>query len=221
EIELWADRLSRFRRDSLVAHLQRHAVERPVQVEPEVFALFETSEAIRERSGGAFDLAWYTGGRLRLDPARQTVELSSPDLRLDLGAIGKGFAIDRAVELLRAHQIERALLHGGTSTVFALGAPPGCDGWRVAFAGVEGLEGVELCDAACSVSAQHGRTLEDGHGHVRDPRSGAAPERRLPAVVRAPNATLADAWSTALLVDPSRADAAAAQGVALLTPARA
>jgi thiamine biosynthesis lipoprotein len=220
EVTWWESRLSRFRRDSLVAHLERHALGRPVAVDPEFFELLAVAEAVRQASGGAFDVAHASGGGLRLDADSLTVELEPPtdgsEVRLDLGAIGKGFAIDQAVARLREAGVERALLHGGTSTVFALGAPPGTPGWRIAFRGLPGLESVRLCDAACSVSAQHGRRLADGTGHVRDPRRSRAAERITPVAVRAPSATLADAWSTALLVDPRRAAAAYSADVAML-----
>lgn len=221
EIELWGRRLSRFRRDSLVSHLERHAHLRPVPLDDEIYELFALAEEVRLASGGAFDIAWRSGGTVLLDPRARTLALSGPEVRLDLGAIGKGFAIDRAVELLRANELERALLHGGSSTVHALGAPPGCNGWRVAFADLAGLGSVELRDAACSVSAQTGRTLEDGGGHVRDPRDLAVPPTPRPVAVRGPSAALADAWSTALLVDPTRAPEAAGRGVVLLTTAPA
>ena len=216
EIGLWEERLSRFRRDSIVARIERFAGRRAVPVDPETFEVFRLAQDLCERTGGAFDATWRTGGGLELDASAGTVALASPESQLDLGAIGKGFAIDRALDLLREHGVERALLHGGTSTVGCLGSPPDAAGWRVAFAGVDALDALELVDEACSVSAQHGRRLPDGSGHIRDPRAEDLAPERGPVVVRAPSAALADAWSTALLVDPGLDSAARDDGVVVV-----
>jgi thiamine biosynthesis lipoprotein len=110
---------------------------------------------------------------------------------LDLGAVAKAEALDRAAEVLREHGVEAALLHGGTSSVLAIGAPPGERGWRV---GIADLACALLRDAALGVSGNR-------RPHVRDPRTGAtlADAPRTAAVV-APTAAAADALSTALLV---------------------
>src|SRR5262249_61467835 len=68
---------------------------------------------------------------LRLDPDRRTVAFDREGIRINLGSIGKGYAIDRAVALLRAHWWPTAgLIHGGRSSLFALGSPPGQFGGR-------------------------------------------------------------------------------------------
>src|SRR5690606_5023207 len=96
--------------------------------------------------------------------------------------------------LLREHGVTCALLHGGTSSVVAIGAPPGEEGWRIALGPEPHAPMVTLCDAALAVSATTERP------HIVDPRTGApAPPNRRAAVI-GPTARLADAWSTALLV---------------------
>jgi thiamine biosynthesis lipoprotein len=213
EIERWDQRLSRFRRDSWLGHLQRHGVGRPVRLEPELFELFQWAEVARRATDGAFDLCHLRGGGLELDAAERTVTLEFPGQELDLGAVGKGFALDRVAEGLRAVGVDRALLHGGTSTVLVLGTPSEGPGFQVGIAEQGRHTLLRLCDEALSVSAQSGRRLADGSGHVRDARRGdAAPSERKVAV-RAPRATLADLWSTALLVAPHCAGAAARFGV--------
>ncbi len=141
----------------------------------------------------------------------KTVWFDMPYVTLDLGAIAKGFAIDQAIAVLREQAVTCALLHGGTSTVAAIGAPPGRDGWHVALRVPDGREQPTIClrDQAMSVSAPHGRTVErDGRtfGHVLDPRSGRPAACAACAAVIGPSATLADAWSTALLVLGRRPD---------------
>jgi thiamine biosynthesis lipoprotein ApbE len=118
---------------------------------------------------------------LELDPGEQSVRFRAQGMALDLGAAGKGFALDQAARVLRAAGVRDALLHGGTSTVLGLGAPPGRAHWGIALVGA-GAPEVALRDRALSVSAQHGRTRLDAagvrHGHVLDPRtSGTEPEQ--------------------------------------------
>jgi len=150
-----------------------------------------------------------------LNEENYTVSFTRPGVMIDLGAIGKGYAIEKSVEILRDVGVESALIHGGTSTVHALGSPPDAPSWKVAVAGsreeAEGGEAyaelslpvVELKDEAMSVSAvwgkffkQAGKTL----GHVIDPRTGEPVSSAMMSVVVLPSATDTDALSTGLLV---------------------
>lgn len=208
-------RLSAFRSDSLVARANRAAFERPVALDSETFELLERCAAFTRTSRGAFDVA--VGGFLRahgfhaalervearpgacfaLDRATRSVRFSTRDTRLDLGAIGKGEALARAAEALRDAGVERALLHGGTSSVTALGR------WRVALGPGADAPAVELADASLSVSSTSSRARE-GRGHLVDPRDGTALAvgRACAVIARSPLA--AEAWSTALLVLDAR-----------------
>ena len=157
---------------------------------------------------------------VELDPGNFTVRFAREGVMLDLGAIGKGYAIERAAELLREAGVTSALLHGGTSTVYALGEPAAGETWTVAVenpktalsaaagsgqpptVGVAPLVTVPLKDEAMSVSAVWGKSFEAGGkrlGHVLDPRSGQPVSGAVLAVVVLPSATETDALSTALL----------------------
>lgn len=227
EIAEWDARLSLFRRDSLLAHVNREARERAVRVDPRTFGLLEICARLLAESGGAFDAglgsamaaAGFRGEEARasaragagfaaveLDARAQSVRFTDPAVQLDLGGIAKGFALDRAGEVLREAGFGTALVHGGASTVLALGEPPGATGWRVALDEGPQAPRVELRDRALSVSAQHGRRNEAGAGHVLGARLARA-------AIEAPDATLADAWSTALLVLGRLPQAARAAGV--------
>jgi thiamine biosynthesis lipoprotein len=205
-----------------------------VRVTPAVFRLLDQARQVHQASGGAFDITiaplvrcWGfmdgTGSlpnpdevaRVRhhvgmkhviLDEQNLTVQFDTEGVMVDLGAIGKGYAIDRAVETLREAGAESALIHGGTSTVYALGKPPDNETWKVAIESPPGpqlLATVPLRDEALSVSAVWGKSFaHDGKtfGHVLDPRTGHPVSEALLAAVVLPSATETDALSTALLV---------------------
>src|SRR5262249_48597115 len=147
------DQLSVFRPDSEVSRLNRHAADEPLAVEPRLFALVELAMRISEQTGGAYDItagplsnAWgftrragpipdaellaqardCVGSRLvELDRERHTVRFTRPGMEINLGSIGKGYALDRCAELLAAAGIGDFLLHGGQSSVLARGAHAG------------------------------------------------------------------------------------------------
>jgi thiamine biosynthesis lipoprotein len=143
---------------------------------------------------------------LELDEDRHTIRFRREGMALDLGGVAKGHALDLAAAILHESGVRSALLHGGTSTIIGINGSPtrtGNDYWPVGL-GIEqpGIT-VKLRDAAMSVSAPHGRMVHmDGTalGHIIDPRDGAPARRARLAVVIAPSARLADAWSTALIV---------------------
>ena len=235
EIERLETQLSLYRPDSEVTWINSRAGRGPVKVEPRLFRLLRRCADITARTDGAFDItiaplirAWgFAGGPERvpepaqLELARQTVGMhyvqlnaedftvrfDRPGVELDLGAVGKGYAIERAADLLRENGITSAFLHGGTSTICAIGTTPKQAAWRVAIRRPTDednpLEIVELLDNCLSVSAIHGKLFSDGvkeYGHVIDPRTGMPVEDALAAAVIGPSPTDCDALSTALLV---------------------
>jgi thiamine biosynthesis lipoprotein len=135
----------------------------------------------------------------------EVVDLARPGMRIDLGAVAKGWALDRMRELLEREGVRHALLNFGQSSLLALGRPVDAPSWSVALRGgggeIEGL--VELREQAFSVSGTLGQWSSIGgvrYGHVIDPRTGRALTRNLQAAVVAPSAALAEVWSTALTV---------------------
>ena len=147
-----------------------------------------------------------------------TVRFAREGVMLDLGAVGKGYAIERAAELLRESGVRSGLLHGGTSTVYGIGHPPEEEYWEVALpnpsdpvdesvqtkagAASPGKVRVLLRDESLSVSAVWGRSFqvaEKTFGHVIDPRTGSPASNAVLAAVVLPSATETDALSTALL----------------------
>jgi thiamine biosynthesis lipoprotein len=148
--------------------------------------------------------------RLELDGGSRSVRLHAAGMRLDLGGIAKGYALDEALAALAAHGVERALVDGG-GDVAAGAPPPGERGWRVAIAGLDSADfradragtGILLAHAALATSGDLERSFELGgtrFSHILDPRTGMPlVERRLASVI-APDGTTADAWATALSV---------------------
>ncbi|MCD6051160.1 MAG: hypothetical protein K0Q55_2563, partial [Verrucomicrobia bacterium] len=159
---------------------------------------------------------------LELNKANFTIRFAREGMMLDLGSIGKGYALDEAADILREAGVTSALLHGGTSTIYALGKPHDAPAWSIALADpqTEGarfianssekirtrftpLTTVELCDESLSLSAVWGKSFTAQgrtYGHVIDPRLGEPVAGALMSACILPSATETDALSTALLV---------------------
>ncbi|MEO6707955.1 MAG: FAD:protein FMN transferase [Planctomycetota bacterium] len=237
----WDARLSRFRSDSLVSRINREAGAAWVRVDSETFDLLDRCLRWRVETAEAFDIcvgksmdrlrassaALSPGesavGACELDRASSSLRFTRADTALDLGAIGKGFALDRAAEVLREAGIECALLHGGTSSVIALGAPPTSpEGWRVDLGPELEHATVVLRDRALSVSAARGsrglRSQGAAKGHIVDPHDGTLLTTDARCAVCAPSATQAEVWSTAMLVLRARRGGGTAQSPAVVVP---
>jgi thiamine biosynthesis lipoprotein len=143
-----------------------------------------------------------------LDAESSTVKFTRPGLKLNFGAIGKGYALDRAARELQRWGIRSALLHGGGSSVYALGTPPGIErGWAVSLQHPandgRGLGVMHLRNEGMGTSAatfQHFEYAGRRYGHVIDPRRGVPAETLHSATCVASSAAHADALSTAMFV---------------------
>ena len=227
--------LSNYRPESELSRINRDAGREAVTTDPETFRFLRESLAWSARSEGAFDVtvgqlmkAWgffrstghvpsdaelakvraMTGWRrVTLDAGTRTVRFTTPGVELDPGGIGKGFAVDAAVDALRADGVHAALLSSGSSTIYGLGAPPGERGWKVRVpdplhAG-EALTTVMLRDTSLSTAnCSEKHFVVGGHQycHIMDPRTLRPVEGRLQATVIAPSATDSDALSNAVFV---------------------
>ncbi|MBI3303593.1 MAG: FAD:protein FMN transferase, partial [Deltaproteobacteria bacterium] len=133
------------------------------------------------------------------------VSLTRRGMAIDLGGIGKGYALDQLAVRLRTQGIANALLDFGQSSIWALGAPPDAPGWRLLVQQPDGRTAgvITLRDQALSVSGSLGQSVTingQRYGHVIDPRSGEPLRRDLLACVIAPSAAQAEALSKALLI---------------------
>jgi thiamine biosynthesis lipoprotein len=253
EIERLDAQLSLYNPASEISHINAQAARDPVRVEPALFRLLQQAKELSRKTNGAFDITvgplvrcWgfmRGSGKLphpadvaeartkvgieqvEMDERDYTVRFTREGVMIDLGSIGKGFALECAAQLLRDAGVTSAILHGGTSTVCAIGAPPDAATWNVAvphpdFAaqsissgaapGGNAMESgkilavVALKDEALSVSAVWGKAFAANgkvYGHVIDPRKGEPVEGAVFAAVVLPSATESDALSTALLIE--------------------
>jgi thiamine biosynthesis lipoprotein len=163
EIDRLENQLSLFRPGSEIARVNALAARQPVRVSPPLFQLLLLARKLNGETGGLFDITvaplmrsfgfMYGQGQIPpqqellaarecvgmqhvcLDEASLTVRFSREGMMLDLGAIGKGYAIEQAAMILREAGVEHALVHGGTSTVFAIGKPLDADAWKIAVEG--------------------------------------------------------------------------------------
>jgi FAD:protein FMN transferase len=246
EIQRIENKLSFYQRNSIISQLNSKAGYEPVRVDLETFSFLENVSLLSQKTQGTFDptiaplmKAWgfvkkndtvpdkhqihqahqQTGiHHVHLDKRNQTVWFDKPGVMFDPGAVGKGYALDRAADLLIEIGIEHALIHGGTSTVIAWGNTPEDEAWHVAVKHPEKEDDTDekltkifrLNNQALSVSAVWGKAVEvEGKtlGHVIDPRTGYPVEAALLAACTAGTATEADAYSTAMLVLDSEAPA--------------
>jgi len=232
--------LSHYRPETDVSRLSRTAGTGPQEVAPEVTAALQRALELGVLTQGAFDItlgpvfaSWRESSsgepslaalrarvghdKIVVDPAGR-VALRVEGMALDLGAFAKGWSLDRAVALLRERAVDTALLSFGQSSVWALGAPPGTEGWTLALqapgGGVQGW--VTLRDRALSFSSSRVpaelRSAADppGRAPLVDPRTLRPVRRQATATLVGEDGALADALSTALLVLPP------AQGRALV-----
>lgn len=207
EIEDWHRRLTRFEPDSWLSHVNRTAPHEAVALDDETFPLFSDALTVWRDSHFAFDIARGDGAALALDAGTRRLRFLRDHVSIDLGAIGKGHALDLAARCLRSHGVTSALLQGGTSSAVALGRPPEAAAWRIGVPSEIGASMPDtvlaLVDESFSLSDEASQPHAPGGRHITDPRAGqgavpSRPPRRV--IVTGPSARMADAWSTALAV---------------------
>lgn len=234
EVAHWDQVLSNWRTDTPLSQLNAAPVGEPFQPGDDLLAWLEDARGWSAKTGYRFDpavgslvQAWslQSGAPSRpdadtleearnaagmshflIDTRAQTVSRLRVGALLDPGASGKGYALDRAAAILRAHGVRRALL-SFRSTLLAMGPPPGEAAWNVPIVHDgpgEEVAQVELVDSALSVSGGSMRGFDDGEtlrGHVIDPCTGVPVEAARLAWVTHPSAAASDALATALLVE--------------------
>ena len=202
------DRLmSHYKKESPLSQLNREAFQHPVKIDSELFNFIAECVRYSEDSDGAFDItvgplmkAWgfFRGeGRMPnqkelrdvrqkigyqhiiLNAKEKTIRFDREGIDLDLGGIAKGYAVDQAIKILKTHDIERALISAGGSTIYGLGSPPEKDGWEIEIQ--DPLDArkialtVNLKNQALSISGSSEKFFEVNgkrYSHIMDPRTG-------------------------------------------------
>jgi FAD:protein FMN transferase len=231
------DLLSNYKPDSEWSQVNRHAAEAPFRVSPELFGLLSACQQYSRESEGAFDISvgplmkvwgFYKGTghlphraevmaaltkvgyrHIHLDPQAQTVWFDRPGVEIDPGGIGKGYAVDRMVDVLRQKGFQIALVAGSGSSIYGMGAPPGeprgwavdiKDPWNTARTAAE----VFLKDMSMSTSGSYEKFFRaEGkiYAHIMDPRTGYPAQGSVAVSVLSPRTIDSEAWAKPYFVN--------------------
>jgi thiamine biosynthesis lipoprotein len=223
--------MSTYKADSEISRVNAGAARAPVQVSAELFALIEAAQEFSRLSQGAFDITYASVGylydyrarqrpderavaaalptvdfrQLRLDAQRRTVAFGKPGMRIDLGGIAKGYAVDRGIAILASRGVTRAMVNAGGDTRVTGDrfGQPWVIGIRHPDRSDEVVLRIPLTEAAFSTSGDYERYFDEGgrrHHHILDPKTGDSPRELRSVTIIASNATRTDGLSTAVFV---------------------
>jgi thiamine biosynthesis lipoprotein len=226
--------MSNWTETSEVARINREAGKSTIIIDPEVAHVIATSLEVSRATNGAEDITveplvrlWgFLGGKprvpsadevkavmprvgwkkLKFDAKTLSIAFARDDVRIDLGGIAKGYAVDGAGDVLRKAGITNALVDL-TGNMMAIGSAPGHDGWVVGVRNPSDKEKhllrVHLHDEAISTSGNYEQFIDAGgnrYGHIMDPRTGWPANGASSVTVVAKSALICDAWDTGLFV---------------------
>lgn len=231
-------RMSIHRKDSELSHVNARAAQTPITVSPDLFEVLASAAAIAADSDGAFDVTirpladlWGFISRdyrlpseaelqqarrrvdfrlVQLDATQRTARFLQPDIAIDLGGIAKGYAVDRAVEKLRACGVTIAMVKAG-GDLRVIGTPPGKTAWEVQLEDPRKRGQrvtVSLREAALSTSGNYENYFElhgRRYSHILNPQTGLPVQGVAACTVVAPTCCESDAWATACFVMGSEA----------------
>jgi thiamine biosynthesis lipoprotein len=225
------DAMSTYKPDSEISHVNARAAEAPMPVSDELFRLVERSLELSRASGGAFDITYDSVGYLYdfrarqrptdaqiaerldaidyrhvvLDPARRTIFFESLGVRINVGGIAKGWAVEHAAAMLRERGVEHALLNAGgdTRVIGDRRGEPWIVGIRHPRAADDVVTRLPLVDEAISTSGDYERYFEENgrrYHHILNPATGRPTEGVLTVTVIGPDGTLTDGLATTIFV---------------------
>lgn len=228
--------LSNYRPSSEWSKVNRQAAQGPVAVSEELYALLKACQSYSAASDGAFDITvgplmkiwgfYKRDGKIphraeirtamenvgyrqiQLDDRDRTVRFARSGVEMDPGGIGKGYAVDRMVEVLKQEGITSAFITAATSSTYGLGSPPSEKrGWRVSIRhpreASKQVEEVFLRDQSLSTSGSQEKFFEAGgriYSHIMNPATGYPSEGRLQVSVLAPRTIDSEAWTKPIFI---------------------
>lgn len=218
--------ISRFVENSDISHLNNFAANQPLQIGPAAFECLQLCASLYDQTSGAFDVTigslmncWLNKDKtmrtpskkqlkqarqrtglhlIKLDETEHTIQLLINHVQIDLGGIGKGYAVDQMAKLLNDWSIDTALINGGCSSVLALGSPHSTKGWHLTLSNPANREQT-LANLYLQDRAISGSGLLKGP-HIIDPHTAQPIEGKRATWACVPAAATADALSTAFMV---------------------
>jgi len=229
--------MSTYKSDSEISRVNARATKAPVKLSDELFDLLQTSIEYSRLTGGAFDITYASVGFMydfragtkptdaqiaaalpavnyrfiELDAKNRTVRFTHPNVRIDLGGIGKGHAVDRGIAILQARGIDHALVTAGGDTriIGDRFGKPWIFGIRHPDDKSKVIAKIPLEDTAISTSGDYERYFDENgtrYHHIIDPRTGKSASKVRSATILAPTATRTDGLSkTAFVLGPEEA----------------
>ena len=237
EVHRLEEVLSNFDPESDVSRFNRLAGKGKTNLHPDLYEILKIALQFSAKTAGYFDVTvgplvelWRESLSRGLVPSGEVLaktrrlvgheklklagsgaaELLAPEMKIDLGGIGKGYAVDRVADLLKAAGVISGLINFGGSSIYAIGAPPGQHGWKIGIQGTdEKLRGmIYLRNMALSTSGSMGHSWMIGgrrYGHLINPKSGMPMIQARMATVITPSATVAEALTKPLVILGSKA----------------
>jgi thiamine biosynthesis lipoprotein len=222
--------LSNYKPDSEWSQMNRQAADRPFRTSAELFELLSACLEYSRASEGTFDISvgplmklwgFYKGTghlphraevrgamslvgyrNILLDASNHWVRFAKPGVELDPGGVGKGYAVDRIARILKDQGIQHALISGGGSSIYAIGAPPNEPGWKADIKNPrdpsKAVASVFLKDESMSTSGAYEKFFRAErrlYSHIMDPRTGFPSQGMLSTSVITPKTIDSEAWA--------------------------
>ena len=222
--------LSNYKPDSEWSQVNRQAADGPVHITVELLQLLAACVEYSRESEGTFDISvgplmkiwgFYKGSghlphraevrgslnlvgyrNIELDASQHWVRFAKKGVELDPGGIGKGYAVDRMAQILKDNSVEHALVSGGGSSIYAIGAPPNEKGWKLDIKNPKDASKtattVLLKDESMSTSGNYEKYFyAEGkiYSHIMDPRTGFPAQGTLSTSIIAPRTIDSEAWA--------------------------
>ncbi len=228
--------MSTYKPDSEISRVNDTAAKGPVPISAELFTLLETAQQYSRLSAGVFDITYASVGylydyrqhvkpdekaidvalhsvdyrQLKLDATQRTIAFGKPGMRIDLGGIAKGYAVDRGIEILKARGLAHAMVNAGGDTRVSGDrfGKPWVIGIRHPDRKDEVVLKVPLVDAAFSTSGDYERFFDAGgvrYHHILNPKTGKSPHEVRSVTIIASNATRTDGLSKTVFILGPRA----------------